>query len=131
MQETMHPFWAARRLTQEALNKEQWEIVTRGQRPGAKFEPVPEFTCELVEHVPSISTVMTINEVLYNQTKFVKVPRLTNTRDLLEGEEFILKMEPTVKEKKTKERTWNDVSKDLERTKKKTKDMPGKGDDAF
>ena len=87
----------------------------------------------MVETVPSISTVMTINDVLYNQTRLVKVPLLTNTKDLQKGEELILKQEPTVKEKKTKERTWRDVAKDMQKmeAKKKTKDSPGQSNDAF
>ena len=58
-----------------------------------------------------------------NETKLVKVPMLTNTKALAEGEELILRLTVQAKEKQAPKRTWREVSKgDLVR---QTKTKPG------
>ena len=45
------------------------------------------------------------------ETKFVKVPLLTNTKALAEGEELILRLVAPEKTKQAHKRTWREVSK--------------------
>ena len=84
--DTLHPFWAVRRLTQQQLQKERNEV-----KPG---EWSPRFTCEII-YKP-------VSEVcfggMFSRKKSIFVPFITIAYGMEEGEELIL--ESQGKEKK-------------------------------
>ena len=54
--ETMHPFWAVRRITQEQLDKEVQACNKRNKTAVAEdWKAPPNFNCELVEKCQSLS----------------------------------------------------------------------------
>ena len=110
---TLHPFWVVRRLTQQQLQKERNEV-----KPG---EWSPRFTCAIEYFDISEVCVYTMAEC-DNRTKSFKVPFITITDAMGEGEELILKSNG--KDTKTgKKRTWRDVEKE-DKQKKHTKRTP-------
>ena len=111
-EETMHPFWAVRRLTQQELKKEE---ASRG--PGQL--PL-RFNCELVEKEISNVTVLTMPEVS-NRTRVVSVQWLTNSVPLVENEELILEIGKPKANKPDNKRSWRDVHKEEVAAKAKAK----------
>ena len=122
--ETMHPYWAVRRLTPQQLDKEVEACLKRNKTAVAgKEENIPTFNCGFQEYNQSTTTIATFPETVLNETKLVKVPMLTNTKALAKGEELILRQTVQAKEKQAPKRTWREVSKgDLVRQ-TKTKQM--------
>ena len=110
-QETMHPFWAVRRLTAEQLDKEIQEKREASRITGVPFKP-PRFNCELKNFEHSAVIIATVGAMVTNCTRIVSVPYLTNKEALVEKDELILQIKsPTMKEKATRKRTWRDVTK--------------------
>ena len=54
--ESLHPFWAVRRLTDTELQKEKDEVRDKMKKTGASLR-MPEFNCELVSHTPRFVTL--------------------------------------------------------------------------
>jgi hypothetical protein len=106
--ETMHPFWAVRRLTATQLRKEQ-ETTKLGQ-------PQSRFNCELIDFQMSIVTIAAPKNKCMNSTRTIHMQLLTNSMPLKKGEELILEI--ILKEKKkaeTAKRSWRDAQKDADR----------------
>ena len=101
--ETMNPFWAVRRLTQQQLAREAgvWTPETG--------KPRPRFNCELETQSLSVVTLAAVRNKAVNRTKMLDVPFLTNSVTLVENEELILEVEPPKKEQKAKKRTWREA----------------------
>jgi len=111
--ETMHPFWAVRRLTPEQLDKDVEACIKRNKTAVAgKQEAIPSINCELEEQVHSFVHIATVGQCVVNCTRLIKVPFLTNIKALKKGEELLLSLVVQVKEKRAVKRTWRDVSKE-------------------
>ena len=111
--ETMHPFWAVRRLTADQLDSEQKACIRRNKTAVAgKNEKVPSFNCEFQEHVQSAVCICTVGGTVANCTRLVKVPVITNATALATGDELILPMTIEAKEKTPSKRTWRDVDRE-------------------
>ena len=108
--DTLPPFWAVRRLTQQQLDKER-----SAAKPG---EWLPRFTCKIVNQKISDVCVYTMIH-MENRTRTFAVPFMTIASDLGCGEELILEI--TNKAKKEKVRTWRNVMKEEENRNKRTR----------
>ena len=102
--ESMHPYWAVRRLSfsQLAIEQDKWTA--------AAGRPRPRFNCELKWMSLSSVCMALINAKAVNRTRLMEVPFLVNKDPLEEKEELLLEIER--KEKKApekKKRTWKDV----------------------
>ena len=76
---------------------------------------VPEFNCEIVTvHHPSMSLAR-VGEQSVSSTRFVGVPFMTNSKDVLQGEELICELDVRAKPKKAPKRAWQDVAREEER----------------
>jgi hypothetical protein len=112
--ETMHPFWAVRRLTEKQLARERSQ-VRLGQL-------LPRFNCELRNFSLSSVSLAIIGLNTLNRTKLLGVPFLTNVHPLEACEELILEVVEKTKEAKPVKRSWRDAVKDDEKaTAKNTK----------
>ena len=95
-------------------------------RPGC---PAPRFNCEFVVKTISNVSLCTLDDQVFNRTRIMEVPLLTNSMPLLEGEELIL--EKSVPKKQTgrdKKRTWRDAQADEQRQSQKTPKNDGFGE---
>ena len=128
--ETMHPFWAVRRLTADQLDSEQKACIKRNKTAVAgKNEKVPGFNCEFQEHVQSACMICGVGRAVANCTRLIKVPTITNSTALAPGDELILPLIIEAKETTTpKKRTWRDVDKEeaSERKRRETQGRPGR-----
>ena len=107
--ETMHPFWAVRRITQKQLTREV-----------ALEQKQLRFNCRMeVQNVSCVSIGVVRSQSL-NTTRMYEIPFLTNAVDLDEGEELIMEVSEKKKENRGK-RTWKDAWKDEEKEKAKAK----------
>ena len=131
--ETMHPFWAIRRLTTAQLFKEQipsklavdpkeQDAAQPASEPNEQkpsqlaakpeelrgSEPMPRFNCQ-VGHLAmtSVNVVMWSEHECTTITRTVHVPFIVNTEPLAKGEELILHLEKE-KSASTRKRTWRD-----------------------
>ena len=106
---SIHPYWGIRRLTPDALKKMQQEPSYPPKRYNCSFESV-QFTVCAVGVFRGDSAA---------NTTYVTVPILTNTKDLLEGEELIIENAVKKPEVKRKESTWKTDAADQDRKKAK------------
>ena len=81
----MHPFWAVRRITDAALRREK----TIGNT-----ESVPDFNCKIVNKVHTVVDIATVGDQNLTSTRLITVPYITNVKDVLEGEELIVRHYP-------------------------------------
>ena len=109
--ESMHPFWAVRRLTKIKLEDEQKAILAEIQRTGEKMK-VPKVNCEIVTKVHPAMCIASIGDKAVSCTRFISVPFITNVTDVLKGEELICAHVLPIKPKKATKRTWQDEKKD-------------------
>ena len=120
--ESMHPFWAVRRITNAKLQEERQAILLDIQRTGER-KNVPEFNCEIVTvHHPSAS-IAKVGDQSVSSTRFVGVPFMTNSKDVLQGEELICELVVRPKHKKAPKRVWQDVAKEEQKQKKTRKEQ--------
>ena len=120
--ETMHPFWAVRRLTPQQLDKEVEACLKQNKTVVAGTEEkIPRFNCAFDEYNQSITTIAPLGDTVLNSTKLVRVPMLTNKDALAQGEELILPLAVAAKEKPPSKRTLREVSKGELRTPTKAK----------
>ena len=111
-EETMHPFWAVRRMTQKQLNQE------RINQPLGQIKK--RFNCKLQTLSLSTVNIATVKGKCFNRTRLLDVPFLTNELALQKDEELILEInEPVAKKKPEKKRTWISAWKDEEKEAKK------------
>ena len=112
--ESLHPFWAVRRLTDIELQKEKDEVRDKMKKTGASLR-MPEFNCELVSHTHTVCHIASFDGQNMSSTRFISLPCISNVRALEAGEELILRHVPRAKVKKEKKRTWQDEQRDLDR----------------
>ena len=84
--ETMNPFWAVRRLTDQQLRQEvqAWTPETG--------KPRPRFNCQLETQSLSLVNLGVVRSKALNRTRML-VPFLTNGIDVVENEELILEVQ--------------------------------------
>jgi hypothetical protein len=100
--ETMHPFWAVRRLTASQLIKEQ-EKTKLGY-------PQSRFNCELKEFQMSLVNIAAPKDKCINLTRILHMQLLTNSIPLRKGEELILEVAAKGKRVESSgKRTWRDA----------------------
>ncbi len=119
--DTMHPFWAVRRLTTQQLDRERAHVEAGSW--------APRFNCEIIwKEVTSVGVFVMVQTE--NRTRKVSVPFLTVRDEVQTGEELILQVEPKPTKEKRK-RTWRDIAKEEAKveTDKSTKFKGNTGDD--
>ena len=109
----MHPFWAVRRMTAQQLARAKVEVATG--------KPAPRFNCELVMRSISLVCVGAMERHSLNRTRIFEVPFLTNSEEVMEGEELILEVSEKRTDPKTTKRSWRDAMKDQDREEEKNK----------
>lgn len=118
--ETMHPFWAFRRLTQEQHRKEVGEVIRNNKIKTEVGEPVqkmPAFNLELVDQAQNIVQVATSHSpTLFNYSKQVIIPFLTNSAAVSKGDELILEIAgPKKKDKQpVSQKRFSDLQKNAD-----------------
>lgn len=107
--ETMHPFWAVRRLTEKQL--QQLKVHLQGKRIDQR---PPRFNCDLQVKTLSVVTMASVAGNCFNRTRILEMPFMVNTGPLEEGEELIYEIKEKAK-KAAPKRSWKDADKDQER----------------
>ena len=105
--DTMHPFWAVRRLSQQQLEKERSETKAGNW--------LPRFTCE-VRYFELSNVCVYARIACGNTTRNCTVPFITNIDKLEEGEELILEVAHKEKKQKPKARTWRQVEEEAQKS---------------
>ena len=108
--ETLHPFWGVRRITDTALQQEKDRVTTQIKATGEKLR-VPEFNCEIVTKVSTAVHISVVGVQNVTNTRFITVPYICNFKDVVEGEELILRHVVLAKTKKAPKRDWRDMDK--------------------
>ena len=119
--ESMHPYWAVRRLTHKQI------VIEQGNWKPQVGKLRPRFNCEMKLMSLSAVNLGCINDRMLNRTRMMDVPFLVNSVPLQEKEELLLELVP--KEKKAvdkRKRTWKDAVKDAEIEAKKNKEKKQK-----
>ena len=93
--ESLHPFWAARKITSEALQQEKYQIAKQMKQTGEKHK-MPQFNCQFVIRVHNIPSIAEVGDRPLNSTRFISVPYITNTKELARGDELIVQHFPRV-----------------------------------
>ena len=93
--ETMHPFWACRRLTEEQQSKEVSDVIKHNKaatsQVPAKRVPIKNLeTMELAHNVVHLATTHSVE--LCGFSKLIFMTFITNSTDLKKGDELILKI---------------------------------------
>ena len=112
--ETLHPFWAVRRLTDADLEKEKVQVLAEIKRTGEKLH-VPVFNCELENKSHTVCHIVCANGKNMNSTRFINVPHITNFKELVAGEELIMRHVHRAKRKKETKRGWREEQRFLEK----------------
>jgi hypothetical protein len=102
--ETMHPFWAVRRILAAQLKMEQDRVGIGASKP--------RFNCKVEARLIHIVGISAPNGVCLNMTRIVELPFIVNTESLRMGEELILEMKPRLPPPATQpkpvKRTWRE-----------------------
>ena len=106
--ETMHPFWAVRRMTQRQLCRETAEAKEGDRRL--------RFNCRLEVVSMSCVSVGVVKAQSVNTTRVCNVPFLTNSIEVDEGEELILEVREATQKAEKRERTWRDAVKEADKS---------------
>ena len=108
--ETMHPFWAVRRMTAKQMSVAQDKFANDTQQcPTSKWRP--RFNCSLETQTLSCVCIAIVGTQALNRTRILEVPFLANTVMVEEGEELILQIGEKEKKERPK-RTWQDAMKE-------------------
>ena len=108
-QETMHPFWAVRRMTAQQLARAKADV-----KPGRLS---PRFNCEIVMHHLTTCVITATELQTYSRARIFEVPFLTNSEELEEGEELILEIAERIPKQTPTKRSWKDVLRQEEKEK--------------
>ena len=119
--ESMHPFWAVRRISNAKLQDERKAVVDEIRKTKAKLN-VPEFNCEIVTKVHPTMCIASVGAQSVTSTRFVSVPFITNVKDVVQGEELICELLAPPKTKKEAKRNWRDVDREEKAEQKKVKE---------
>ena len=108
--ESLHPFWAVRKITSEALQREKDQIAKQMKQTGEK-QKMPQLNCQFVTRVHNRPSIAEVGDRPLNSTRFISVPYITNTKELAEGDELIMHHFPRVTTPAPKKSapTWRDV----------------------
>ena len=107
--ETMHPFWAVRRLTEAQLKMEQATFTdTTGKLK-------PRFNCRLEECAISNVIIAAPKDNCLNLTRTITIPFLTNSMPLQNGEEFIIEVAAKKAAASQHKRNWRDAMRETDR----------------
>jgi len=109
--ESMHPFWAVRRITSAKLAEEKKAVVEDMRKTG-KVRNVPEFNCTIVNKVHPTISIASIGTQSMTSTRFVTMPFITNVKDVVQGEELICEQVIRAKPEVKKKRNWQQVVKE-------------------
>ena len=120
--EVLHPFWAVRRLTTDQLQTETNHLLAQQKNSGEK-QKIPKFNCEIVHRNHTYVAIGTAEgQKSLGSTRIIGVPFITNSKDLAEGEELIVKHVARVKTTKPKKgKRWQDVQREEEQEANKKK----------
>ena len=110
--ESMHPFWAVQRLTQQELQRK----AADGPRSRSLA-----FNAELVQQEFNVVAVGKYNNESATITIQVLVPIMTNRIAIEQGHQLIMEHVPAVTGKKRTEKTWKDKAAAKPAAKAKTK----------
>ena len=117
-EDTMHPFWAVRRMTAQQMARAKVEV--------AAGKPPPRFNCELVVRSISLVCVGAMEGHSLNRTRIFEVPFLTNIQEMMQGEELILEVTGRRADPKVTKRTWREALRDEQKKQKKTTFQEGR-----
>ena len=84
--ESLHPFWAVRKITNDALQQEKDQITKQMKQTGER-QSMPQFNCQFVTRVHNCLSIAEVGERPLNSTRFISVPYITNTKELAEGDD--------------------------------------------
>ena len=112
--ESMHPFWAVRRITTAKLQEERQAVLAEIRKTGQRRN-VPEFNCEIVAKVHPTMCIASIGAQSVTSTRSISVPFITNVKDVVQGEELICELVVRPKPKRVVKRNWRDVAKEEEK----------------
>ena len=121
--ESLHPFWAVRKITNDALQQEKDQIAKQMKQTGEKPK-MPQFNCKFVTQVHNCLSIAEVGGRSLNSTRFISVPYITNIKELAEGDELIVQHFPRVATSapKKRERNWRDVHQAEEKKKQRGSD---------
>ena len=116
--ESMHPFWAVRRIPRHKLEEEQKAVLQDIRKTGIQRN-VPAFNCEIVSKVHPTMCIASMGTQSVTSTRFVTMPFMTNTKAVVRGEELICELAKAKKPQVQKKRDWRDVVREEEAQAKK------------
>ena len=76
---------------------------------------MPDFNCQVKVVMHTALDLAVVGEKNVNSTRFIGVPYITNIRDVLAGEELIMRQVHRAKPKKEAKRVWQDVQREEEK----------------
>jgi hypothetical protein len=104
----MHAFWVVRRISEAMLQQEQDQVTTQMKTTGEKLS-VPKFNCEIVYVQHTLMAIASVGGQNVNSARFISVPYIWNVKDVVMGEELIVRHVARVKPKKVQKITWREV----------------------
>jgi len=113
---TLHPFWAVRRLTEQQLAKHN---ANKGQKKA-------RFNCVLQTQALSDTIIAAVGRKALNRTRIMELPFITNSVDLVDGEELFLEVFEATKKGNNAKRTWRDAVKEKVKDDAKQQQKKGK-----
>ena len=121
--ESMHPFWAVRRIPSSKLAEEQKAVLEDIRKTGQQRN-VPAFNCEIVYKVHTTVCIASMGAQKVCSTRFITMPFITNVKDVVLGEELICELVKPHKPEKKRKLNWQEVRKEEEKRKAKAKAKP-------
>ena len=100
--ESLHPFWAVRRITNDALQQSKDQITKQMKGTGER-QKLPQFNCQFVTRMHNCLSIAEVGVRPLNSTRLISVP--------YESDELIVQHFPRVTSPAPKKRapTWRDV----------------------
>ena len=98
------------------MTAQKWARAKLEVKPGKQ---PPRFNWGLVVRSISLVCVGAMEGHSMNRTRIFEVPFLTNTEEVLQGEELIMEISEKRKEPKVSKRSWRDAMRDDEIVQKK------------
>jgi len=108
--ESMHPFWAARRLTEAQLQQAKQQAEKE-----KSTKPMLRFNCMLETRNLSVVCTASVAGICFNKTRILETPFLVNIEPLEQGEELILEVFEKKKQTAPVKTSWRDVDRKRDR----------------
>ena len=89
--ESLHPFWALRRIPSSKLEEEQKAVLEDIRKTGQQRN-VPAFNCEIVSKVHPTMCIASMGTQSVTSTRYVTMPFITNVKAVGRGEELICEL---------------------------------------